>query len=161
MSWAIELVDGGKMRISASENKQFIRWAIEEIFNRKRTEMAGVFYEHDCRGNTPDGRYKSRDELTAILARYAVALPDSRMSIDCMIADGDRVIVHYTFTGTNTGPWAGLPATNHALRISGVMISRIQNNRIIQQDFVWDALDARRQLTAATTPRLDHLWPAA
>ena len=129
------------------ENKVLVQRLVEEVFNRKHTRLIEVFYEPDCWGNSPDGRFRSRTEFSTILARYALGFPDSRMNIDCVVADGECVLVHYTFSGTNTGSWAGLPVTNQAVRLSGVMISRIRNHRIVQQDFVWDALDARRQLS--------------
>ncbi|PWU06275.1 MAG: hypothetical protein C5B51_12710 [Terriglobia bacterium] len=133
------------MQITSSENKVLVRWLIEELFNRKRTEVTRFLYASECRGNTPDGSFANRHEFLAGFAHYAAAFPNFRVEIDNLVADEDRVAVHYTFVGANTGSWAGLPPTGQMVRIGGAMISRISHSRIIQQDFVWDVLSARRQ----------------
>ncbi|PWU09114.1 MAG: hypothetical protein C5B51_06730 [Terriglobia bacterium] len=151
-----------EMQVSESENKTLVQWLVEELFNRKRPEVIEFLYASGCCGSTPDGAFGNRNEFLLGFAQYAKAFPDSRMEIDYLVADGDRVIVHYTFEGTNTGAWAGLLPTNRLLRIAGVMITRITNSRIVQQDFLWDALEARRQFLAAPLPALDYLLlPAA
>jgi steroid delta-isomerase-like uncharacterized protein len=138
--------------IAASENKLLVEWLVEELFNRKCQEVAEFLYAPGCCGSTPDGSFANREEFLAGFAHYAGAFPDSRMDIHYIVADGDRVIIHYTFEGANTGKWAGLPPTNQTLRIAGVMISRVRNHRIVQQDFLWDSLDARRQLSGVRPP---------
>ena len=56
-----------------------------------------------------------RDAITAVAASFYEALPDMQVYFDDLIADGDRIEYHWTFTGTNTGP-AG---TGNAVRMKG------------------------------------------
>jgi steroid delta-isomerase-like uncharacterized protein len=133
------------MQITSSENKLLVQWVVEEFFNRKHTEVASFLCAAECRGSTPDGPFANRNEFLTSFARYKAAFPDFRMEVDYLVADADRVVVHYTFSGSYTGSWAGLPPTGQTLRLSGVMISRILNRRIVQQDFIWDVEAARQQ----------------
>ena len=132
------------MQITSSENKPLIQWVIEELFNRKRTDVVRFLYAPHCHGNSPDGPYEGRIQFVTGFAQYAVAFPDFRLSIDYLVSEGDRVIVHYTFRGTHTGSWAGVPATGQTLELPGVLISRIEKHRIVQQEFVWDSAAAGR-----------------
>jgi predicted ester cyclase len=84
------------------------------------------------------------------LKKYRVAFPDFRLHVNCMIAESDRIVVHYTFEGTHTGPLAGMAPTGMRMRIPGIMISRVENNRVIEQSFVWDNLGPRRQVWLAS-----------
>jgi len=140
------------MQITSSENKVLVQWLVAELFNHKRMEVTKFLYAPDCRGTTPDGAFANRNEFLAGFARYAAAFPDSRTEVDYLMSEGDRVVVHYTFTGTHTGSWAGLPPTGRTVRIGGMMISRIADGRIVEQDFVWDVAAARQQLVAKPTP---------
>ena len=133
------------MQITSSENKLLIQWVIEELFNRKRTDVVRFLYAPNCHGNSPDGPYQGRIQFITGFARYAVAFPDFHLNIDYLVSEGERVIVHYTFRGTHTGSWPGLPATGLTLDLPGVLISRIEKQRIVQQDFVWDRVEALRQ----------------
>jgi predicted ester cyclase len=142
------------MQTISSENKVLVEWLIEELFNHRRTEIAQSLYAPECRGNTPNGSFANRDEFLANFAKYTTAFPDFRMEIDYLVAEVDRVVVHYTFVGENTGSWAGLPPTGLTLRMGGVMISRIVQHRIVQQDFVWDTLAVQRRFWSSST------WPA-
>jgi predicted ester cyclase len=58
--------------------------------------------------------------------------------IDEMIAEGDRVMVRWTFTGVQQGEYYGLPPTGQEVSYCGINIFRIADNRIAE---VWDFID--------------------
>lgn len=64
--------------------------------------------------------------------------PDWRMTVDEMIAEDDRVMVRWTFHGTQVGEYAGLPPTNRQVVYSGINIFRIESDRIAE---IWDISD--------------------
>ena len=61
-----------------------------------------------------------------------------RMTVDEMIAEGDRVMVRWTFSGTQVGEYSGLLPTNKAITYSGINIFRIENGKIAE---IWDISD--------------------
>ena len=67
-------------------------------------------------------------------------------SIDEMIAEGDRVMVRWSFHGVHTGEFLGIPPTNQPLTFSGINIFRIQDNRIIEVWNLWDQVGEWQQL---------------
>jgi len=64
--------------------------------------------------------------------------PEWRMTVDEMIAEGDRVMARWTFYGTHVGEYAGLPPTHRQVVYSGINIIRVENNKIAE---VWDISD--------------------
>ncbi len=64
--------------------------------------------------------------------------PDWSMTVDEMIAEDDRVMVRWTFYGTQIGEYAGLPPTNRQVVYSGINIFRVENNKIAE---IWDISD--------------------
>lgn len=64
------------------------------------------------------------EKAKMMIAGYHAAFPDSRTEILHIVAEGDLVIVHSLYTGTNTGPFMGMPATNKAVRVEQTDIIR-------------------------------------
>jgi steroid delta-isomerase-like uncharacterized protein len=127
------------------ENKSLIRFVIEEVFNCRRKDLIEAFYASDYQGYSPDGPFYGRQGVHALLENYHAAFPDFQIQINYILAEDDRVVVHYTFTGTNTGSLAGFPPTGNSVRVPGVIVSRVENGWITEQSFVWDNLGPRRQ----------------
>ena len=55
-----------------------------------------------------------------------------------MIAEGDRVMVRWTFHGAHQGEYVGLPPTNKEVTYSGINIFRVAGGKIAE---VWDIYD--------------------
>lgn len=63
---------------------------------------------------------------------------DWHMTVDEMMAEGDRVMVRWTFHGTQQGEYFGVPPTYKPVTYSGINIFRIANGKIAE---VWDIYD--------------------
>ncbi len=63
---------------------------------------------------------------------------DWYMTIDEMIAEGDRVMVRWTFNGMHLGELSGLPPTHKRVTYSGINIFRIADGKIAE---IWDIYD--------------------
>jgi predicted ester cyclase len=63
---------------------------------------------------------------------------DWDMVIDEVIAEGDRVMVRWTFHGTHQGEFHGLPPTHRGVTYTGINIFRIAHGRIAE---IWDISD--------------------
>ena len=81
---------------------------------------------------------------------YRAAAPDLRVTIDDMIAEGDKVALRWTTHGTERGPLRtplGIaPPTDRPISIPGVNIFRIANGQIAEEWIVWDTLSWAQQL---------------
>lgn len=64
--------------------------------------------------------------------------PDWNNRIDEMIAEDDRVMVRWTFSGTQAGEYYGLPATGRKISYNGINIFHIKDGKICE---VWDIYD--------------------
>ena len=67
-------------------------------------------------------------------------------SIDEMIAEGDRVMVRWTFRGVHEGEHMGIPPTHKPVIFSGIYIFRIQDGRISEVWNLWDQVGEWQQL---------------
>lgn len=60
------------------------------------------------------------------------AFPDVTFSVEEMYAAGDRIISRYIMKGTHQGEFMGVPATGNKIEMSGIMITRIENGKIVE-----------------------------
>ena len=91
---------GGGMGRAGSD--AVIRRFVEEVQNGKSEAVAD-----ELAGRTP-AIPSDREGGKTFLFGFLNAFPDSRFTIDDMIAEGDQVVTKKTFTGTHTGEFAGI-----------------------------------------------------
>jgi steroid delta-isomerase-like uncharacterized protein len=62
------------------------------------------------------------------------------------VASADAVAWEWTFTGTNTGTWGGIPATRQAITLKGVSVLRLRGGKISHVATYYDTGTLNRQL---------------
>jgi steroid delta-isomerase-like uncharacterized protein len=103
--------------------------------------IAPNYVRYSVEPETRDRQYL-KDSILAVRA----AFPDLHSQIDEMIAEGDKVVIRWTATGTQLGDFLGFPATGTRIMTSGVLISTFRDDRIVEEFATWNALDVLRDL---------------
>jgi len=142
----------------SEENKKIVRRWFEEVWNRgsesaieEMLDAEGV--AHGLGDSEQD--VKGPAEFKPFVANIRGALPDTRIVIEDIFADGDRVAVRVTLQGTHTGNGLGLAPTGRSVRIQGIVIVRMQDGRIKEGWNSYDQLGLLRQLGALPAPKSD------
>jgi predicted ester cyclase len=86
------------------------------------------------------------------VAQYLAAFSHTQSVVEDQVAEGDRVVVRLTFTGTHTGPWMGLPPTGKPVTVKGMALYRLQDGKIVEQWTIGDTFGLLRQLGAVAEP---------
>jgi predicted ester cyclase len=84
--------------------------------------------------------------LKEVYARLLHVFPDLQVTIDDLIAEGDKVVSRNTVTGTNLGDYMGHPPTGNPVTYDEIFIFRFAGDRITETWGVVDLLSAMRQL---------------
>src|SRR5215472_10215568 len=116
-----------------ARNKAVAMRVFDEIFNQGKFQVADEIYAPDFQNH---GLHRSVDLKTDQDAVHAEkkAFPDLRMSVQQMVAEGDKVAVLWTFQGTHTGSeYEGLPPTGTRVEVRGITIWRIVDGRIVEE----------------------------
>jgi len=71
-------------------------------------------------GNGEDPAIKGRDSVASMLKMMIGGFPDLKADSLTALADGNKVAVFYTFSGTFKNPMMGMKATNKAFHIKDV-----------------------------------------
>jgi len=112
-----------------SEMKLFVRDHFEQFVNRKNLEIGDLNFapEFVDRGSdVPPGLPPGPAGAKAYVGGAYKKFPDIHVTINDLIAEGDRVVVHNTWTGTHTD-------TGTKLQFSGIVIWRIAHRQLVER----------------------------
>jgi steroid delta-isomerase-like uncharacterized protein len=131
-------------------NKRLVRRQFEELINNKNltvidSDMAADFIDHEAAPGLPPGLEGVRQHIGGLHQMC----PDLHVTIEDIIAEGDRVAVRNTWRGTHTGPLFGIPPTGKRFVLKGIVVWRIQDDRICERWATLDQFGLRQQLGAA------------
>jgi steroid delta-isomerase-like uncharacterized protein len=130
-------------------NKAVIRRFVEEVQNQKNWDTFDELNADDFVNlSAPPGIPSDKEGGKMFLGAFISAFPDSRVTIEDMIAEGDRVVTKKTFNGTHTGELNGIPPTGNRVSIQYVDIMRVRNGQIIEHWLAMDQLNFMQQLGA-------------
>ena len=138
--------------MSTEENKANARRFIE-VCNRGNVAetLAAVdeFYAPDFILHDPNipfpGGIRSREDFKQFGTGYLAALP-GQFTIEDLVAEGEKVVVRYTYHGTHQGPWRGLAPTGKAVTYTATVTNRIVDGKVVEAWQNVDNLSLLRQL---------------
>jgi predicted ester cyclase len=113
---------------------------------------------HSQDNNLPDNTTRTQTYEMALESckHITAAFSDVAIIVEETIAKGDKVTIRYTAKGTYTGADLGLRDVRKKIEISGIVIERLENGKIVE---VWDAADSLRffkQLGAELTLKFEE-----
>ena len=99
------------------------------------------------------GTYQSKAAFLKFAAANAGgAWEDMHLEIHDTIASGDQVVLRFTNSGTNVGPFMGNPATGKHAEWLGIGIYTLRDGRITEGWFAEDILGLLLQFDAIALP---------
>lgn len=129
-------------------NKALVRRFVEQVFVAGRMDAVDGLVAHDFVPHSWPGTGPGHDELKGAMSRVFAGLSDVRMTIEDMIAEGDRVVVRLTAHAVQTGEFMGMPASGRAYTIPEIHVFRVADGRIAEHWGQADLLGMMRQLGA-------------
>jgi steroid delta-isomerase-like uncharacterized protein len=138
-------------------NKKIVR-SFADAGNRNDLEafdglLAPDFVRH-CEA-TPEINVTSSEEFKQFYRETEKTFPDQRMTLDVLVAEGDRVAFWGTFSGTQDGPMGPFPPTGRRMQSDIGGMFRIEAGRIAELWVTWDNLAGLAQLGLFPPPRSD------
>jgi len=138
----------------SEENKAIVRQQEEELFTQGNLDAADEVYAPDYVGHDPSNSEEVRGLEAAKRAAsdYRQAFPELRVTVEDLIAEGDRVAARLRFRGTHLGELDGIAPTGRRVDCTGIVISRIEEGKIAEDWANFDDLGMMRQLGLIPKP---------
>src|SRR5215207_1826899 len=125
--------------MTAEDNKNVIRRLFADVWTGN-VAAADLYY----------GPGALRDGTKQFASDLYRAVPDWHVTIEDLVAEGDKVVVRWTGRGTHLGEWDGSPATGRSVTTTGIDIERLVDGFIVEEDGEVDIHGFVRQLEPAS-----------
>ena len=123
---------------------ELTRLFIEEAFNKGNLSIIDEIVHPDYRYRSPGSEMNGIAELKSFICDFREGFPDLNLKIDEQIIDRDKACTCFTLTGTHMEEFMGIPATKQKVEVHGIVVSRFQDNKIVED---WEVLDQLSLLT--------------
>jgi len=137
--------------MSTEENKALLRRTYEAVNQGNLTAFFNLF--------TPDFvlhngsmTIQGLEAFKQLEAMLLAALPDIHYTVEDLVAEGDKVAVRLTVTGTHRGVFLGISPTGKHTTVTETAISRIVGGKIAEHWSETDMLGLLQQLGVIPPP---------
>jgi len=138
----------------SDQNKEVVQRLYDEFVSQgsdaalDEVVVEGVVENEEMPAEMPAGR----EGIRAMFGMFREAFPDLSADVISMVAEGDRVVAHAAFSGTQEGEWMGVPASGKSFRSEVMDMFRLEDGRIAEHWGVMDQMGMMVQLGPIPDP---------
>jgi predicted ester cyclase len=130
---------------TASDQTETARIALEDVCSGKDLDRIPAVYHPEFVDHVNALEYRGHEGARESVAPYKELFPDLRFVVEDQVSEGDRVASRWTLYGTHRG---------RKVRLTGIVISRFEDGRIVEDYAASDTMELVRQLGARRMLRL-------
>jgi steroid delta-isomerase-like uncharacterized protein len=121
-------------------NKSIVKRFYEEVLNRGDLDTMISLVKDDFIENSPvAGQAPGLEGLVQRINALRSAFPDLRFTLEEILADGEKVVARWNFSGTHTGKFMDFEPTEARLNVAGIDFFRMSEGRIKER---WQFVDS-------------------
>ncbi|MEO7117689.1 MAG: ester cyclase [Candidatus Limnocylindrales bacterium] len=136
--------------MTLEQNKAIVRRFVDEIFVGGSEAAVDELLTDDFTPYTwpSAGKGDGKADLKAAIGRTSAALTDVEMTIDDLIAEGDKVAVRLTSKATQVGEFMRMPGSGKSYEIGEIHIFTIRDGKVCEHWHQADFMGMMKQLGA-------------
>lgn len=127
-------------------NKDVVQRLYREVFERGNLELTGDLVDVDARDLADAQDRRGPERVKEVAAMLRAAFPNQTWEIHDLIAEGEQVLMHCTWSGTHGGSFMGIPATNRRVEAHHMYLFRVVDGKVTEYRAVRDDLAMMGQL---------------
>ena len=135
----------------SEENKALARRFMDEVYNKGNVDfideiVASTYVVYDP--NNPGGISGGVEGAKQFVEMYRSAFPDLQITVEDLIAEGEKVVTRWTARGTHRGQLTGIPPSGNRVEVTGISIDRIEGGNFVESWSNLDTLGMMQQIGA-------------
>lgn len=139
--------------MSTQPNKTVVRRYYEEVFNQRKAGLVDQLAVEDYIEHDPfPGQGNGRADLHARVQAILDAFNPLQFRLEDLVAEGNRVAVRWSQTGTHSGGFMGIPPTGRQFTIAGIDIHTLRDGQMAEHWHVVDLYTLLMQLGIIPAP---------
>ena len=129
------------------------RWS-EELWSRGNLAVADEIIAANYVRHDPGDPFPAHgpEDVKRIVTMLRTMLPDFKIEVEMIVAEGDMVVSRYTTTATDTVGYMGHPPTGKTIKTPAIQMFRFADGKIVESWAARDDLGTLRQLGLMPTP---------
>ena len=130
-------------------NKQVVRRFNKEFIEDQNDAVFNEIVSPDFNDHSGDGHGGAQGAFFFFTQMFRPAFPDAKVVIHDLIAEGDKVVTHKSYQGTNRGDFMGMPASGKPVTIDVIEILRLADGKYVEHSAIMDTASLMQQLQGA------------
>jgi predicted ester cyclase len=145
-------------------NKAVLHRFWSEVWDQGKLDVVDEIFHPDFvdHGLAPGLTKQGPEGAKEAVMQFRTAMPDLYLTVDEMVAEGDKVMTRWTSGGTQTGPLNSargtIPPSGRKGVVQGFTINRLEDGKIID---AWDNFDIMGMLQQLGVIPVPEKAPAA
>ena len=135
------------------QNKELIHNLYEQWHNRNIDALTEMHASNAKYNHPSAGAPIPFEKALEAMQMYWQAFPDLTLTVEDIIAEGDKVVVRFIGRGTHQGDLGGIPAKGVKTEASGMEIYHFKDGKIGEVWEISDALGLMQQLGMELKPK--------
>jgi steroid delta-isomerase-like uncharacterized protein len=114
---------------------------LDQAWNARTPESVSALFTPDGvrhQFSLPEGRFAGREAINGVVGAIMHAVPDCELTIRGAHEAGDTATVEWTFSGTLTNDFPGLPANGQRVTLHAVSVCTMDGELIREERVYWD-----------------------
>lgn len=138
--------------MSTEENKALTRHFYQAFWNEQNwgiveEVIAADYLDHSLPAGLPPGR----EGFKLFATVYFTAFPDLQVTVEDVMAEGEKVVVRWTARGTHRGELMGIPPTGKQITVTGTEIIKVTAGKYTERWASYDQLGLLQQIGVIPT----------
>jgi steroid delta-isomerase-like uncharacterized protein len=138
--------------MSTEQNKTVVRRYFEELWNQNNLAVIDQILAPEVEGHVAGKTFRGADALRERTKNLRAIYSDVSFTIEDQIAEGDKVLVRWTFRGKHSGEYMGAQPTGKEVVATGMNLFRLADGKIEELWVESDDLGELQQLGVVTLP---------
>ena len=144
----------------SEQNKAAFRAVPEQLINTGNLAAADQYFAHDFVDHTsPPGIPAGLAGFKTYITMLRGAFPDLHITVEDVVAEGEKVVIRTTTHGTMQGDFLGMKATGKTATWTEMHIARFAGGKVAEHWATIDRLGMLQQLGLAATPEQQAVAP--
>ena len=120
----------------------------EEVANKGNLDLIEEICAPDYVCHEVDQDIRGPEGVRQFIFMLRAAFPDLHVTVEDVIAEGDKIVQRWTGRGTHQGELMGIPPTGNHVSVAGITISRFKDGKVSEEWEVYDMMGMMQQLGA-------------
>ena len=135
------------------KNKEILEHIFFDGLNKRDLSILDEAYAPDILYHAPSIEIDNFEDLKRLSSGYFSAFHDTTVTIEDLIAKGDKVTIRFIFQGIHKGALQEIQPTGKKMSITGISIYRLSDGKIVEEWEEFDQIGMMKQLGMELQPK--------